>query len=62
MKNQITWNLVDPVSDASFDSSSSLTEDLWGVFKKKISNPLAHLLLFSDVWRISNQPSTILTD
>jgi hypothetical protein len=60
MKNQITWNVVDAVNDASFDSSSSLTEGLWGVFKHKISNPLAHLLLVSDVWRISDQPSTKL--
>ena len=57
VKNQVTWNVVDAVSDASFDSSSSLTEGLWGVFKHKISNPIAHLLLVSDVWRISDEPS-----
>ena len=57
MKNEITWNVADAVSDVNFDSSSSLTEGLWGVFKHKISNPLAHLLLVSDVWRISDHPS-----
>ncbi len=51
----IFWNVVNAVGDASFDSSSSLTKGLWGVFKQKISNPLAHLLLVSDVWRISDR-------
>jgi hypothetical protein len=59
MRNLITWNVVDAVSDASFDSSS-LIEGLWGVFKHKISNPLVHLLLVSDFWCISDQPSTKL--
>ncbi len=59
-QSQITWNVVDAVSDASFDSSSSLTEGLWGVFKHKISNPLAHLLLVSDVWRVSDESSSKL--
>jgi hypothetical protein len=31
-----------------------LTESLWGVFKNKISNSLANLLLVSDVWRVSD--------
>uniref|UniRef100_A0A0P4YE06 AAA+ ATPase domain-containing protein n=2 Tax=Daphnia magna TaxID=35525 RepID=A0A0P4YE06_9CRUS len=56
----ITWNVVDAVSDPSFDSSSSLTEGLWGVFKHKISNPLAHFLLISDIWRITDLPSSML--
>ncbi|KAI9554203.1 hypothetical protein GHT06_019475 [Daphnia sinensis] len=56
----ITWNVVDAVSDPSFDSSSSLTEGLWGVFKHKISNPLAHFLLVSDIWRITDLPSAAL--
>jgi hypothetical protein len=38
MKNLITWKVVDEVSDASYDSSSSLTEGAWGVFKHKSSN------------------------
>ncbi|XP_057375006.1 uncharacterized protein LOC130695963 [Daphnia carinata] len=56
----ITWNVVDAVNDPSFDSSSSLTEGLWGVFKHKICNPLAHFLLVSDIWRISDRPSVTL--
>ena len=56
-ESRITWNVVDGVSDVNFDSSSSLTEGLWGVFKHKISNPVAHLLLISDVWRVSDKSS-----
>lgn len=59
-ENPVTWNIVDAVSDANFDSSSSLTESLWGVFKYKISNPLAHLLLVSDVWRVCDESSVKL--
>ena len=59
-ENQLTWNVVDASSDANFDSSSSLTEGLWGVFKHKISNTLAHLLIFSDVWRVSDESSAKL--
>lgn len=54
-ESRITWNVVDAVSDVHFDSSSSLTEGLWGVFKHKISNPFAHLLLVSDVWRVCDE-------
>ncbi len=57
---RVTWNVVDAVNDSNFDSSSSLTEGLWGVFKHKISNPLAHLLVVSDVWRVSDQSSALL--
>lgn len=49
------WNVLDAANDANFDSSSSLTEGLWGVFKHKISNQLAHLLIVSDVWRVSDE-------
>ena len=56
-ESRIAWNAVVGISDASFDSSSSLTDGLWSVFKQKISNPLAHLLLISDVWRVSDQSS-----
>ena len=59
-ENQLTWNVVDASSDANFDSSSSLTEGLWGVFKHKISNTLAHLLIVSDVWRVSDESSAKL--
>ena len=53
-ESQIIWGAIDAVNDANFDSTSSLTECLWGVFKHKISNPLAHLLVISDVWRVSD--------
>lgn len=56
----ITWNVVDAVNDLNFDSSSSLTEGLWSVFKHKLSNPLAHLLLVSDVWRVYDKSSAQL--
>lgn len=46
--------MLNAVTDAHFDSSSSLTEGLWEVFKQKISKPLAHLLLMGDVWRLNN--------
>ena len=59
-QNGITWNVIDAVSDTNFDSSSSLTEGLWGVFKYKLSNTLAHLLLVSDVWRVGNRFTTDL--
>ncbi len=49
---RVSWNVVDVVSDPQFDASSSLTEGLWGFLKHKISIPLAHLLLTSDVWRV----------
>ncbi len=52
--NRITWNVVNVVTDPNFDSSSSLTEGLWGAYKTKISVPLAHLLLTSDVSKVSN--------
>jgi len=58
--NNILWNIVDAVSDPNFDSSSSLTEGLWGIFKSKVSNSLAHLLLVSDVWRVSNETTMSL--
>ncbi len=53
--SSIIWNIVDAVSDADFDSSSSLSNALWGVFKQKISKSLAHVLLVSDVWHVSDQ-------
>lgn len=52
--SSVTWDAVEAVRDADFDSSSSLTEGLWGTYKHKISIHLAHLLLTSDVWRVSN--------
>lgn len=58
--SRIVWNVVDAVNDPNFDSSSSLTEGLWGVFKNKLSNPLAHLLLVSDVWRVCDESSAKL--
>jgi hypothetical protein len=54
-ESRITWNVVEAFIDSNFDSSSSLTQSLWGVFKHKISNPLANLLLVSDVWRVSDK-------
>ena len=45
------------MSDPHFDSSSSLSDGLWGTFKDKISSALAHLLVISDVWRVSNAQS-----
>ena len=58
--NNVIWNVLDAVSDRDFDSSSSLTEGLWGIFKIKISNLFAHLLLVSDVWRVSNETAMSL--
>ena len=59
-ESELTWNVVDAVNDSNFDSSSSLTEGLWGVFKQKLSNPLAHLLIVSDVWRVYDDSSAKL--
>lgn len=59
-ESRITWNAVGAVSDANFDASSSLTEGLWSVFKHKISNPLAQLLLISDVWRVTDDARAAL--
>ena len=56
----IKWNVVDAVSDANFDSSSSLSEGLWGSFKQKISSALAQLLVISDVWRVSDEQTLLL--
>lgn len=53
--SSIIWNIVAAVSDASFDSSSSLSNALWGVLKQKISKSLAHVLLVSDVWHVSDK-------
>ena len=52
--NRVCWNVVDAVDDVHFDSSSSLTEALWGVLKHRLANPLSHLLLVSDVWRVAD--------
>lgn len=54
------WNVVDAVGDGNFDSTSSLTEALFGVIKHKIGNQLAHLLLVSDVWRVNDESSAVL--
>lgn len=59
-RSQMIWNVVDLYGDENFDSSTSLTESLWGVLKHQISNLLAHLLLVSDVWRVSDEPSAKL--
>lgn len=56
----VGWNVVDAIYDCDFDSTSSLTEGLWNVFQRKISNPLAHLLLVSDVWHVSDETSVQL--
>ena len=58
--NGMEWDVVEAVGDANFDSSSSLTESLWGVFKHKISSPLSHLLLVSDVYKVSDAASMAL--
>ena len=55
--SNMRWNVVEAVSDGDFDSSSSLTEALWGVFKHKLSYPLSHLLLISDICKISTSSS-----
>ncbi len=57
---RIFWNVVDVVSEPNFDSSSSLTEGLWGSLKQKISIPLAHLLITSDVWRVTDSATMSL--
>ncbi|KAI9554792.1 hypothetical protein GHT06_020069 [Daphnia sinensis] len=56
-ESRTSWHVVDVVSDASFDSSSALTKALWNVFKHKISSPLAHLLVVSEVWRVTDDSS-----
>lgn len=58
--NSFTWNVVEVVSGSDFDSSSSLTEGLWGAYKKKVSIPVAHLLLTSDVWKVSDSATLSL--
>ena len=55
--SNMRWNVVEAVNDSDFDSSSSLTEALWGVFKHKLSYPLSHLLLVSDICKISTSSS-----
>lgn len=49
---KVHWNVLDAVRDQHFDSSTSLSEGLWEVFKQKMIRPLAHLLLITDVWRV----------
>ncbi len=58
--NSFTWNVVEVVSGPDFDSSSSLTDGLWGAYKKKVSIPVAHLLLTSDVWKVSDSATLSL--
>ena len=48
------------VGDEQFDASSSLREALWGVLKEKISGPLSHILVISDVWRVSDAAQAAL--
>ena len=55
--SNMRWNVVEAVNDSDFDSSSSLTEALWGVFNHKLSYPLSHLLLVSDICKISTSSS-----
>lgn len=57
--SHVTWDVVEAVKDANFDSTTSLTEGLWGAYKNKVSIHLAHLLLTSDVWRVSDDATTL---
>ena len=53
-ESRVVWNVVDAVSDAHFDSSSSLSEGLWNALKYTISNSVAQLLIISDVGLVSD--------